>query len=156
MQVRKSEVDFDSRLSTPALPERGAPSCSGPIDRAALSRSACKNPVMGTKVLLIHPHFSMEMPEFVRALVDVGAVVHGVSETPLEALPATVRPYLSSHHVVSSLMDEAGSRLRSTPPPLFSPGTSRNALKAPSLRGFLLSARWATPPVSVELPHVWR
>ena len=46
------------------------------------------------------------MIEYTRGLAEVGAEVYGVADTPREALPARVKPYLHDYLQVPRIMDE--------------------------------------------------
>ena len=58
------------------------------------------------QVLFLSPAYPPEMIEYTRGLVEVGARVLGVGDTPAHALPAKVRPYLSDYLQVPSIMNE--------------------------------------------------
>ena len=47
------------------------------------------------RVVFLAPAYPAEMPDFVRGLAAVGAEVIGVGDSPLAAIPSTVRRYLS-------------------------------------------------------------
>lgn len=57
-------------------------------------------------VLFLSPHYPPEMNHFTRGLAEVGARVHGVGDTPVEALPPLVRAHLTSYLHVPRIMDE--------------------------------------------------
>lgn len=57
------------------------------------------------KVVFLSPNFPLEMPHFTRGLAEVGAQVHGVGSTPLEAIPQDVRRYLHGYVHVPDLLD---------------------------------------------------
>lgn len=57
-------------------------------------------------VVFLSPGFPVEMPSFVRGLVEVGARVVGVGEAPEAALPPAARQALSRYLCVPSLWDE--------------------------------------------------
>ena len=58
------------------------------------------------RVLFLAPVYPPEMIEYTRGLAEVGAEVYGVGDTPREALPARVRPYLHDYLQVPRIMDE--------------------------------------------------
>ncbi len=58
------------------------------------------------KVVFLSPVYPPEMIEYTRGLAEVGAQVYGVGDTPVEALPAKVRPYLHDYLRVPRIMDE--------------------------------------------------
>ena len=57
-------------------------------------------------VLFLSPGFPVEMPQFVRGLVAVGATVHGVGEQPEALLPRQLLDALAGYLQVRSLWDE--------------------------------------------------
>ncbi len=58
------------------------------------------------RVVFLAPIFPPEMIEYTRGLAEVGAEVYGVADTPREALPAKVKPYLHDYLQVPRIMDE--------------------------------------------------
>lgn len=58
------------------------------------------------RVVFLAPVYPPEMIEYTRGLAEVGATVYGVGDTPREALPARVRPYLHDYLRVPRIMDE--------------------------------------------------
>ncbi|HCH61927.1 MAG: hypothetical protein CL927_14155 [Deltaproteobacteria bacterium] len=58
------------------------------------------------RVLFIAPAYPAEMPEFVRGLAEVGATVIGVGDSPVQAVPQSVRRYLSDYLQVPKMFDE--------------------------------------------------
>jgi len=58
------------------------------------------------KVVFLAPAFPPEMIQYSRGLAEVGAEVYGVGDTPREALPQTVRPYLHDYLQVPRIFDE--------------------------------------------------
>jgi biotin carboxylase len=58
------------------------------------------------RVVFLSPVYPPEMIEYTRGLAEVGATVYGVGDTPREALPARVRPYLHDYLRVPRIMDE--------------------------------------------------
>ena len=58
------------------------------------------------RVVFLAPVYPPEMIEYTRGLAEVGAQVYGVGDTPREALPARVRPYLHEYLQVPRIMDE--------------------------------------------------
>jgi biotin carboxylase len=58
------------------------------------------------RVVFLSPSYPPEMVEYTRGLVEVGATVYGVGDTPLEGLPARVRPFIHEYLRVPRIMDE--------------------------------------------------
>lgn len=58
------------------------------------------------RVVFLSPIYPPEMIEYTRGLAEVGATVYGVGDTPKEALPARVKPYLHDYLQVPRIMDE--------------------------------------------------
>jgi biotin carboxylase len=58
------------------------------------------------RVVFLAPVYPPEMIEYTRGLAEVGATVYGVGDTPREALPARVRPYLHDYLQVPRIMAE--------------------------------------------------
>ena len=58
------------------------------------------------RVVFLAPIYPPEMIEYTRGLAEVGAKVYGVGDTPREALPARVKPYLHDYLQVPRIMDE--------------------------------------------------
>ena len=58
------------------------------------------------RVVFLSPVYPPEMIEYTRGLAEVGAEVYGVGDTPKEALPPRVRPYLHDYLRVPRIMDE--------------------------------------------------
>lgn len=58
------------------------------------------------RVVFLSPAYPPEMIEYTRGLAEVGATVYGVGDTPFEALPARVRPYLHDYLCVPGIMAE--------------------------------------------------
>ena len=58
------------------------------------------------RVVFLSPAYPPEMIEYTRGLAEVGATVYGVGDTPFEALPKRVRPYLHDYLRVPRIMDE--------------------------------------------------
>ena len=58
------------------------------------------------RVVFLSPAYPPEMIEYTRGLVEVGAEVYGVGDTPREALPQKVRPFLHDYLRVPRIMDE--------------------------------------------------
>jgi len=59
------------------------------------------------RVVFLAPAFPPEMIQYTRGLAEVGAEVHGVGDTPRQALPREVRPHLHDYLQVPRLLDEA-------------------------------------------------
>ncbi len=58
------------------------------------------------RVVFLAPSYPPEMIEYTRGLAEVGAQVWGVGDTPQEALPPRVKPYLHDYLRVPRIMDE--------------------------------------------------
>lgn len=58
------------------------------------------------RVVFLSPAYPPEMIEYTRGLAEVGATVFGVGDTPREALPGRVKPYLHDYLQVPRIMDE--------------------------------------------------
>ncbi len=58
------------------------------------------------RVVFLAPIYPPEMIEYTRGLAEVGAKVYGVGDTPREALPARVKPYLHDYLQVPRIMNE--------------------------------------------------
>lgn len=58
------------------------------------------------RVVFLAPNYPPEMVEYTRGLAEVGATVYGVGDTPREALPPRVKPYLADYLQVPRIMDE--------------------------------------------------
>ena len=61
---------------------------------------------MSMKVVFLSPSYPPEMIDYTRGLAEVGAEVYGVGDTPREALPPRVRPYLHDYLQVPRIMAE--------------------------------------------------
>jgi biotin carboxylase len=57
-------------------------------------------------VVFLSPVYPPEMIEYTRGLAEIGANVYGVGDTPFEALPQRVRPYLTDYLRVPRIMAE--------------------------------------------------
>ena len=58
------------------------------------------------KVVFLSPHYPPEMQQYTRGLVEVGATVYGVGDTPTASLPPMVKHCLSDYLVVPRILDE--------------------------------------------------
>ncbi len=58
------------------------------------------------RVVFLAPVYPPEMIEYARGLAEVGAAVYGVGETPRDALPGRLRPYLHDYLHVPRIMTE--------------------------------------------------
>ena len=58
------------------------------------------------RVVFLSPTYPPEMQQYTRGLAEVGAPVYGVGDTPREALPRSVKPYLHDYLQVPRIMDE--------------------------------------------------
>lgn len=54
-------------------------------------------------VIFLAPHFPASQPRFVRGLKKAGAVVTGIGDAPLDALPASTRRLLDGYEAVSHI-----------------------------------------------------
>jgi biotin carboxylase len=59
------------------------------------------------KVVFLAPHYPPEMIQYTRGLVEVGATVYGIGDTPQVALPKPLKRYLADYLQVPSIMNEA-------------------------------------------------
>jgi hypothetical protein len=58
------------------------------------------------RVVFLSPAYPAEMAHFTRGLAEVGATVYGVGDTPRDALPAGVKPFLADYLTVPRMLDE--------------------------------------------------
>ncbi len=58
------------------------------------------------RVVFLSPTYPPEMQQYTRGLAEVGAEVYGVGDTPREALPRELKPYLKDYLAVPRIMDE--------------------------------------------------
>jgi hypothetical protein len=58
------------------------------------------------RVVFLSPAYPAEMCHFTRGLAEVGVTVYGVGDTPRDALPTAVRPYLADYLAVPRITDE--------------------------------------------------
>ncbi len=58
------------------------------------------------RVVFLAPLYPPEMIEYTRGLAEVGAQVYGVGDTPRDALPARVKPYLHDYLQVPRILAE--------------------------------------------------
>lgn len=58
------------------------------------------------RVVFLAPLYPPEMMQYTRGLAEVGAEVYGVADSPREAIPRQVRPYLTDYLQVPRIMDE--------------------------------------------------
>ncbi len=58
------------------------------------------------RVVVLAPIYPPEMLQYTRGLAEVGAEVYGVGDTPREALPEVVRPYLHDYLQVPRILAE--------------------------------------------------
>jgi len=63
--------------------------------------------MVAMKVVFLAPSYPPEMQQYTRGLAEVGAEVYGVGDTPLQALPSTLKPYLHDYLQVPRILDEA-------------------------------------------------
>jgi biotin carboxylase len=59
------------------------------------------------KAVFLAPSYPPEMQQYTRGLAEVGAEVYGVGDTPVQALPGTLKQYLHDYLQVPRLLDEA-------------------------------------------------
>lgn len=60
----------------------------------------------GMKVVFLAPHYPPEMQQYTRGLAEVGATVYGVGDTPVGALPGSLKPYLQDYLQVPRILEE--------------------------------------------------
>jgi biotin carboxylase len=65
-------------------------------------------------VVFFSPAYPPEMQQYTRGLAEVGAKVFGVGDTPREALPKEVKPYLHDYLQVPRILDEDDVIARTT------------------------------------------
>lgn len=58
------------------------------------------------RVVFLSPTYPPEMQQYTRGLAEVGAEVFGVGDTPRQALPRQLAPYLADYLQVPRIMDE--------------------------------------------------
>ena len=56
------------------------------------------------KVVFLAPSYPPEMQQYTRGLAEVGAEVYGVGDSPVHALPPSLRPYLHDYLQVPRLL----------------------------------------------------
>jgi biotin carboxylase len=66
------------------------------------------------RVVFLAPTFPPEMIQYTRGLAEVGAKVYGIADTPREALPKELKPYLHDYLQVPRIMDEDDVIARAT------------------------------------------
>ena len=66
------------------------------------------------RAVFLAPTYPPEMIEYTRGLAEVGATVFGIGDTPREALPARVKPYLHDYLMVPRIMDDEDVMDRAT------------------------------------------
>lgn len=59
------------------------------------------------KVVFLAPSYPPEMQQYTRGLAEVGATVYGIGDSPVSALPASLKQHLGDYLQVPRLMDEA-------------------------------------------------
>src|SRR3954454_12885905 len=103
------------------------------------------------RVVFLAPLYPPEMIEYTRGLAEVGAEVYGVGDTPREALPARVKPYLHDYLQVPRIMDEEDVMDRVT---AWMRGRSVDRVLANWEPLVILAARlrerWSMPGMSVD------
>jgi biotin carboxylase len=60
----------------------------------------------GMRVVFLSPSYPPEMIQYTRGLAEVGAEVYGIGDTPRDALPQEVRPYLHDYLQVPRIIDD--------------------------------------------------
>jgi biotin carboxylase len=58
------------------------------------------------KVVFLAPSYPPEMQQYTRGLAEVGASVYGVGDTPVSALPASLKQHLADYLHVPRILDE--------------------------------------------------
>jgi biotin carboxylase len=58
------------------------------------------------KVVFLAPSYPPEMQQYTRGLAEVGASVYGVGDTPVSALPASLKRHLADYLHVPRILDE--------------------------------------------------
>jgi biotin carboxylase len=58
------------------------------------------------KVVFLAPQYPPEMQQYTRGLAEVGATVYGVGDTPVSALPASLKQHLDDYLEVPRILDE--------------------------------------------------
>src|SRR5262249_39627223 len=104
---RGDEQDVSGHRGGAASPSRGAastPPCIGL--RSLLGKLAVVGRRVRMRVVFLSPVYPPEMIEYTRGLVEVGAEVYGVGDTPREAVPPRVRPLLHDYLRVPRIMAE--------------------------------------------------
>jgi biotin carboxylase len=59
------------------------------------------------KAVFLAPSYPPEMQQYTRGLAEIGAEVYGVGDTPVHALPASLKPYLHDYLQVPRILDDA-------------------------------------------------
>jgi biotin carboxylase len=60
----------------------------------------------GVKVVFLAPSYPPEMQQYTRGLAEVGATVYGVGDTPVAALPGTLKQHLEDYLQVPRILDD--------------------------------------------------
>lgn len=109
------------------------------------------------RVVFLSPIYPPEMIEYTRGLAEVGATVYGVGDTPREALPARVKPYLHDYLRVPRIMDEEDVMQRVTN---WLRGTTIDRVLSNWEPLVILAARlrerWGVPGMSVDAVQGFR
>ena len=58
------------------------------------------------KVVFLAPSYPPEMQQYTRGLAEVGAAVYGVGDTPVHALPASLKQHLHDYLQVPRILDD--------------------------------------------------
>src|SRR6185436_11030858 len=58
------------------------------------------------KVVFLAPNYPPEMQQYTRGLAEVGATVYGVGDTPVAALPPSLKAHLDDYLHVPRILDD--------------------------------------------------
>jgi biotin carboxylase len=58
------------------------------------------------KAVFLAPHYPPEMQQYTRGLAEVGVRVYGVGDTPVAALPSSLKQYLTDYLQVPRILDD--------------------------------------------------
>ncbi len=109
------------------------------------------------RVVFLAPTFPPEMIQYTRGLAEVGAAVYGIADTPREALPKDLKPYLHDYLQVPRIMDEDDVIARATN---WLRGTTIDRVLANWEPLVILAARmrerWGLPGMSAEVVRGFR
>jgi biotin carboxylase len=109
------------------------------------------------RAVFFSPSYPPEMQQYTRGLAEVGVEVFGVGDTPREALPQKVKPYLADYLQVPRIMDEDDVMERVT---AWMRGRSVDRVLANWEPLVILAARlrerWGMPGMSVDTVRGFR